>query len=211
MPSTPSQLLFLPGASGNTRLWQPVADVLTHPASRRHVGWPGFGPTPAQAEVREFGDLVALVSRAIDRPTALIAQSMGGVVAVLAALAKPGLVTHLVLTVTSGGIDMAHFGAQDWREAFADAYPTVPSWFADCRQDLTLRLAELDIPTLLLWGDADPISPVGVGRHLAALLPRAALHVLAGGDHDLACTFARDIAPLIDTHLATAARRPPGD
>jgi pimeloyl-ACP methyl ester carboxylesterase len=41
----------------------------------------------------------------IDEPTALIAQSMGGVIAARAALERPDMVTRLVLSVTSGGID----------------------------------------------------------------------------------------------------------
>lgn len=59
------------------------------------------------------------------------------------------------------------------------------------------------LPTLLLWGDADPISPVKVGQRLAALLPRAELHVCPGGGHDVGYAFAGAIAPLIDRHLSS--------
>ena len=103
----PSQLLFLPGASGSTAFWQPLAGLLTHPAERRIVGYPGFGDTPHDPAVDDFDSLVRHVLETIDRPTAVIAQSMGGVIAMRAALDKPALITHLVLTVTSGGLDMA--------------------------------------------------------------------------------------------------------
>ncbi|WP_307719055.1 alpha/beta fold hydrolase [Massilia glaciei] len=63
----------------------------------------------------------------------------------------------------------------------------------------------LSMPTLLLWGDADPISPVSVGRRLASLLPRADLHVIPGGDHGVCCTFANLVAPLIDRHLSSSS------
>ena len=66
-------------------------------------------------------------------------------------------------------------GAQDWRRDFASANPNVPRWFLDDRTDLTTRLGELQMPVLLLWGDADPISPIRVGQHLAELLPCAEL------------------------------------
>lgn len=197
----PSQLLFLPGASGNTALWQPVANLLAHPAEKRHVGWPGFGATPPDPAVNGIDDLVARVVEKIDRPTALVAQSMGGAIALKAALQKPGLVTHLVLSVTSGGLDVASLGAQDWRPAFTQANPSLPVWFSGYHEDLAARLPGIRVPTLLLWGDADPISPVAVGRRLASLLPRAELHVFPGGDHDLASSFAREVAPLIDRHL----------
>lgn len=126
---------------------------------------------------------------------------MGGVIAVRAALQRPGLITHLVLTVTSGGINVADLGAEDWRPAFLQANPSTPRWFIDLDSDLTSELGSIMAPTLLLWGDADPISPVAVGERLARLLPVATLHVLSGGTHDLAQTMASAIAPLIHEHL----------
>ncbi len=201
MPS-PSKLLFLPGASGSTRFWRPAADQLVHSAQKVHIGWPGLGSTPADPGVTCFADLVARVVAEIDQPTALVAQSMGGVIAVLAALERPELVTHLVLTATSGGVDMESLGAQDWRPVFAAENRVVPQWFIDYRADLSPRLAEVRVPTLLLWGDDDPISPVSVGQRLAELLPHAELHVFPGGDHRLAKILAAEVAPLIDRHLA---------
>jgi pimeloyl-ACP methyl ester carboxylesterase len=202
----PSKLIFLPGASGNTDFWRPVAGLLTHTGERAHVGWPGIGPTPPDRDVNGFEDLVARVVAEIDRPCALIAQSMGGAIAMHSALERRSLITHLVLTVTSGGIDVADLGAEDWRPAFIAENPTVPRWFIDFRSDLTDRLRSITVPTLLLWGDADPISPVRVGERLAQLLPNARLHVLAGGTHDLGNALAKKIAPLIDAHLGDAAR-----
>ena len=198
----PLQLLFLPGASGNTRFWRPVAERLRHPAQRHHLGWPGFGPTPPDPSVQGIDDLAACVAGRIDRPTALIAQSMGGLVALKAALARPELVTHLVLAATSGGLDVQALGAEDWRPMFVTAHSSVPDWFVRDRSDLSGALDSIGVPVLLLWGDADPISPTAVGRRLAELLPRARLALLAGGDHDAASTHAEAVAPMIDAHLA---------
>ena len=201
MITSPDQLLFLPGASGNTQFWHPVAQKLATRAQKFHVGWPGFGDTPSIPGVNSMDDLVVRVLDDIDQPTALVAQSMGGIVAVRVALERPELITHLTLTVTSGGVDMSALGAHDWRPDFAAANPTLPSWFLDDQTDLTLRLAELRMPVLLLWGDSDPISPVRVGQRLAQLLPRAELHVFPGADHDLGFTHAAEVARLIEGHL----------
>ncbi|CAN7696887.1 alpha/beta hydrolase [Acidovorax sp. LjRoot118] len=197
----PSQILFLPGVGSDPQFWQPVSSLLDHPATRRLMGWPGFGPVPADPGVRGMADLVARVVDAIDRPTALVAQSMGGIVAIQAALQRPDQVTHLVLAATSGGVDMSAHGAQDWRPAFTQAHPTVPRWFADSREDLTGAMADVAAPTLLLWGDADPISPLSVGQRLQALLPHSWLQVVPGGAHDLANRHAAQVAPLIAVHL----------
>ena len=133
----PSNLIFLPGAGGNPQFWQPVADLLTHPAQRKLLGWPGFGAVQADPKVRGMADLVSMVVDEIDQPTALIAQSMGGVIAIQAALRRPELVTHLVLTVTSGGVELSALQAEDWRPAFFAANPTLPRWLADYREDMS--------------------------------------------------------------------------
>ncbi len=93
--------------------WRPVSERI--PASADHVlvGWPGFVDTPSDPSVKCLADLVSIVDRHLDRPAALVAQSMGGVVAVLAALHGRANVHRLVLTATSGGIDMRPFRPYD--------------------------------------------------------------------------------------------------
>jgi poly(3-hydroxyoctanoate) depolymerase len=199
--NNPTQLLFLPGASGDSTFWQPLADQLEHPATRRFLAYPGFGAEPADPEVENFEDLVRKVVQLIDQPTALIAQSMGGVLALRAALAKPALVTHLVLSVTSGGLDTQALGASDWREDFVAKNPQLPDWFVTLREDLTGELAYISQPVMLLWGDEDPISPLAVGEKLLELLPNSELDVVNGGGHDLANAHARVLAPLVDEFL----------
>jgi pimeloyl-ACP methyl ester carboxylesterase len=198
----PSKLFFLPGALGRTEFWHPAAALLTCPASKVHVAWPGFGGAARDPDIRGVDDLASRLLADIEQPSALIAQSMGGVVAILAALRKPELITHLVLSVTSGGMDLSALDVQDWRPATRAAQPGLPDWFASYREDLAPRLSSLRIPTLLLWGDADPISPVQVGQRLAGLLPQSALYVLPGADHALGSTHAHLVAPLIDRHLS---------
>lgn len=197
----PSQILFLPGALGRTQLWEPVASLLACPAHKKHVGWPGFGSVPSNPLVDGIDDLVKMVIAKVDQPTALVAQSMGGAVAIRAALEKPELITHLVLAATSGGVDVASLGGKDWRPSFLDSHPQLPRWFYVYQEDLSAKISTVRIPTLLLWGDSDPISPVRVGERLASLLPYARLYIVETGDHDLAEIHAAEIAPLIDEFL----------
>jgi pimeloyl-ACP methyl ester carboxylesterase len=154
--------------------------------------------------VHGFDDLLRITLEAIDRPVAVVAQSMGGIIAVQATLAAPHRVRRLVLVATSGGVDVARFGAADWRAEYRHAYPDAARWIMDARVDLTDRIPSITTPTLLIWGDADPISPVAVGRHLATLLPNAQLVVIPGGGHALARDRADEVAPLIRRHLETA-------
>ena len=111
----PRKLIFLPGAGGDPAFWKPASDLITFPATRCLLGWPGHGHAPPDPRVSKLRDLAALVQQQVTEPCALLAQSMGGIVAVLAVLQRPDLITHLVLAATSGGIKMADLGAADWR------------------------------------------------------------------------------------------------
>ncbi len=206
MPA-PTKLIFLPGAAGSPHFWRPVSNLLKHPAARTFLGWPGFDAVSADPAMHGLEDLVDMVLKEMDQPCALIAQSMGGVLAVQAALRRPELLTHMVLAVTSGGVDMSALHAEDWRPSFRTANPSAPPWFVDYREDLSGRIGAIRAPTLLLWGDDDPLSPVAVGKYLQELLPHGSLQVLHGGKHDLVVKFAPEVARLIDEHLKEAGSK----
>jgi pimeloyl-ACP methyl ester carboxylesterase len=197
----PAKLVFLPGAGGDPAFWHPVGALLPNTWPKTYLGWPGLGDQPHDPGVRGLDDLVRRAADALDEPSAVIAQSMGGIVAVRLALALPERITHLVLVVTSGGVDVAGLGAADWRADYRRNFPNAASWILEARPDHTTDIARIAVPTLLIWGDRDAISPVAVGAHLASLLPRARLVVVPGGTHSLAVDHAVTVATLIRDHL----------
>lgn len=194
--------LFLPGAAGSADFWRPLGSRLD--ADPVYLAWPGLGEQPADPSVTSLDDLVRVVeAQAGEAPVDLLAQSMGGVVALKVALRGRVRVRRMVLSVTSGGIDAAARAAalNDWRAKYRIRFPRAATWIADDHIDLTESLHEVTCPTLLLFGDADPIAPPFVGERLASLLPHGRLHVVAGGDHDLALTHVDEILPIIASHL----------
>lgn len=196
------RLLFLPGAGADPAFWRPLGELLPAAWGKRYFGWPGLGDQPPNPAVNSIADLVALVEAELwPGPVDLIAQSMGGVVALSVALRNPGKVRRLVLTATSGGVDVADLTRFDWRANYRREYPNAASWITEERIDLTAGIPTIACPILLLWGDSDPISPVAVGERLRALSRDARLHVVAGGEHDLAVTHADELAPLVAAHL----------
>ena len=200
--TAPRRVLFLPGASGDGRFWQPVAERLPVAWRKTFFDWPGLGRIPPRPDLGGLADLARLVlDGAGAGPVDLVAQSMGGVVAMMVALARPERVRRIVLTATSAGIDITPFAPEDWRPEYAQEYPDAAPWILTERPDLSARLPTMTAPTLLVWSDADPISPLGVGRRLAQILPRAELVVIPGVDH----MFARDhpdlVAPHMERHL----------
>ncbi len=191
--------LFLPGAGGSASFWKPAA--VAAGLDGTFLAWPGLGAEPPRRDINDIDDLVALAAREITEPVNIVAQSMGGVIAIRLALAMPGLVERLVLAATSGGVPIADLGGEDWRPDYFVDFPQAATWIADPVDDLSDRIPAIAAPTLLLWGDADPISPVAVGARLSALLPDARLHVFPGADHDLAQTRAAAVGAEIKRPL----------
>ena len=197
-----TRILFLPGSGASPDFWKPVGSLLPADWPKEYFGWPGLGRQPHDPAVNGLDDLIAMVVAKMDAPVDLVAQSMGGVIAARIALAHPQLVHRLVLTVTSGGVDMAAFGASDWRADYRKSFPNAAEWIYAPRTAAPLPVERITAPTLLIWGDSDPISPVAVGKHLEKSLPDARLHVVPGGNHDLAQTHAAQVAALVAGHLS---------
>lgn len=191
--------LFLPGAAGSASFWKPAARSAG--LDGVFLNWPGLGDEPADPRVNSIDDLVAMVLDHMAEPVNIVAQSMGGAVAIMAALAQPAKVNRLVLAVTSGGIPVVDLGGSEWRANYRRRFPHAGRWIAAPVPDLSSQISSITAPTLLLWGDDDPISPVAVGKRLENLLPNASLHVIPGADHDLAQTHADSVGDLIRQHL----------
>jgi poly(3-hydroxyoctanoate) depolymerase len=196
-------IAFLPGAGGKASFWAPVAERLADLGPALLLGWPGFGDAPPDPEVRSLADLAAwTLERLPPGASDLVAQSMGGVVAVLLALDHPERVRRLVLCATSGGVDAAALGQADWRPEYRTELPAAPDWFVVDRTDLTPRLPRLAAPTLVLHGDADPICPARLARFLAGRIPGARLARVAGGEHMMGRDRPEEVAALVRGHLA---------
>ncbi len=197
------RLLFLPGAGADPLFWQPLGNLLPAEWQKHYFGWPGIGHQPPKPGIDSFADIVKMAEDNLgDDPVDLLAQSMGGAVALRVALNYPRKIRRLVLAVTAGGIDISALGAADWRPEYRREYPEASSWIMETRPHYDNELHKVHHPTLLLWGESDPISPVAVGQRLSQLLPNASLHVIPGGDHSFVHDRPAEILPLIKNHLA---------
>jgi pimeloyl-ACP methyl ester carboxylesterase len=196
-------LVYLPGAGGLASFWSPVAELLRPRSEPLIVAYPGFGTTPANPAIRTVSDLLELILGRLPTSFDLVAQSMGGALALRLALEHPTRVRRLVLVATTGGMDVRRLGAAEWRtSAWVAQRPQMPRWFVDDQTDLGDRLPALRVPTLVIIGDADPLAPLGVGEYLRDQIPGAALAIVEGGTHGMAEELPQRIAALIDRHLA---------
>jgi pimeloyl-ACP methyl ester carboxylesterase len=182
--------------------WRPVAQLLRPRREPLLVEYPGFGETPPDASIRSLPDLLGLLLPQLPDCFDLVAQSMGGALALRLALEHPARVRRLVLVATTGGIDVRRLGAAEWRTSdWVAQRPEMPRWFVEDQTDLGDRLPGLEAPTLVLIGDADPLAPLGVGEYLRDQIPGASLEIVAGGTHGMAEELPGRIAALIARHL----------
>jgi pimeloyl-ACP methyl ester carboxylesterase len=206
---TSTPMLFFPGASGRKDFWAPVAERLADLGPAELLGYPGFGGVPPEPGIGSLGELFDfLLGRLPPGPCHVVAQSMGGVLAARLAIEHPGRVGRLVLVATSGGVDVAKLGGAEWRQEYRASLPDVPRWFEEDRTNLTAELGRIRAPTLVVSGDADPVSPVAVGELLAAHIPGARRVVVPGGTHMLAVERADEVSEVLRAFLVEVASLP---
>jgi|HubBroStandDraft_1064217.scaffolds.fasta_scaffold45132_2 pimeloyl-ACP methyl ester carboxylesterase len=197
----PLPIVYLPGGGGRSLFWRPVADRLWRRGAPIVFGYPGFGDAPVDPSLRSLADLYDALLAVFPARFHLVAQSMGNVLALRAAIEHPERVASLVLCAVSGGVDVRGLGGADWRDSLAAEQPSAPPWFIDDRSDFTDHLPSIRAAALVLSGDADPLSPPRVGEFLRDRLPSADLRVVVGGAHAMAHEEPDRIAALIDPFL----------
>ena len=85
----------------------------------------------------------------------------------------------------------------------ADTAPTVRGYYSQlasaCWWSSLWWLHTLDVPALVLHGEADPLVPLRNARMLARRLPDARLEIIAGGGHMILFDQSADVAPSLIT------------
>jgi len=74
----------------------------------------------------------------------------------------------------------------DYKRSYAGRASEVVYWFKDFRsraKELSVRVKEIDVPTLVFWGELDVLFHHSNGEHLHAALPQSKLHILPEAGH----------------------------
>jgi pimeloyl-ACP methyl ester carboxylesterase len=160
-------------------------------------------------------DAVGLLAHlGIDRAT-VIGCSMGGRIALSLVLHHPELVERLVLAATSSRLPPERFPSRRWlvMEVLAriplpksvDAQPHY-AWehqrLASRTFDVTARLGEIEVPTLVIHGSDDHMVPFSYGLEMAERIPNARLVELSGGHRALFGEHADRLAAEVDRFMA---------
>ncbi len=160
-------------------------------------------------------DAVGLLAHlGVDRIT-VIGCSMGGRIALSLTLDHPELVERLVLAATSPRLPPERFPSRRWLvmnvlsriplPKSVDAQPHY-AWEHQRRAsrsfDVTARLGEIEVPTLVIHGSDDHMVPFSYGLEMAERIPNARLVEFSGGHRALFSEHAGRLAEEVDRFMA---------
>lgn len=204
-------LLLIHGLAGSGRWWAKNVDALSKQFRVYVIDLIGFGSSRIRSYgnrfvLNEAADiLLAFMDRqAIDRAS-LMGHSMGGHIAATLTARAPKRVDHLIL-VDAAALPIQR-GAARSLLGLAVALPRFPfplrflpvllldSWRAGLPtiwraarellvSDIRAEVAQIHVPTLVVWGTRDLIVPPALGRQLADSVPGAELLMVEGAGHN---------------------------
>lgn len=229
--ASPPNIVLLHGAGMSHRSFLRLHPLLARSASVHSIDLPGFAGLPAprrNVPVAAMSDALAeVLGRVLAGPAVLVGHSMGVQWAVETASRHPDLVSGLALigpvvddhhrTLGAQALALSRDGLLEPPRVNArvtlDYFRTGPRWFfAQVRHMLAYpieeRVAQLNVPTLLVRGGRDPIAGDAWVERLAARTARGSVLVVPGKGHHVERTAAEPVARGI---LAMTASRDPGE
>jgi pimeloyl-ACP methyl ester carboxylesterase len=193
------------GLAGSWRWWQPVIAQLASSLRVYLVDLPGFGSARSQTFV--LGDAPSYVRAFIaqvglERPN-LVGYSLGGAVCARVAALWPQTVDRLVLAAPAGLLERrhpAHYAlplaaalrharpgflrvvlADSLRAGVLTLYHAATQLLGE--DALRDELTSISAPTLLIWGEKDPLVPLRLAKEYERAIPGAELVVFPGVGH----------------------------
>ena len=166
--------------------------------------------------------------------TVIVGHSMGGAIAQLLALDFPEYINGVVLVGSGARLCVATSILEGIRDNFEEAVGLITrlAWssgtdpalielgqralletgpdvlrgdFVACdRFDVMHRLGEIEVPTLIMGGKADQLTPVKYAHFLAEHIPNSRCAIIEGGGHMVMLEYPRDVAKEINGFLENA-------
>ena len=205
------KLYLIHGAGGSKHVWQYQTAFFPGAVAISLPGHPeGEGHRTIDAYAAWLHDL--LLQRGEQQPV-LVGHSMGGAISLLYALLYPQEVRALVLVSTGARLRVSPYLFETIGSDYEQAIRLMVDWafapgvkprlreksaemlrqvspavthgdFEACNNfDVMQRVHEIQVPTLVICGTADRLTPVKYSEYLAAGIRRARLHLIEGAGH----------------------------
>ena len=208
-------LVFIHGTGGSHQLWLYQVRGLPQVTSYA-LDLPGHGDSTGRGRdsIAAYADwLIAFLDAAGSEQAALVGHSMGGAIALDAALRYPERVAGLCLVATGARLRVAPAILDGLRHDRAATIRLIAEWcyspqvppemlrlgeqqmaamspdvlyndFAACNAfDVTDRLSEIVTPAAVVCGTDDRMTPPKYATYLRDKIPGAALHLIEGAGH----------------------------
>ena len=220
-------LLLIHGAAGTHRIWDQVVNELP---GARAVDLPGHSAGTPLERIEDYADWLLAQTSA---PSVLVGYAMGGSIAMEAALRAPGRVAALVLVNSGARIRVLQELFQRleadfptgvnyiWENAagrgadghvitaMVDASLTldqrvvVADFKVVNRWDALSRVANIDVPTLVVAGSDDLFTPPRYSEFLAGHIPNATLRIIEGAGHIVPMEAAQELCEEVRSFLTS--------
>jgi pimeloyl-ACP methyl ester carboxylesterase len=212
------------GLAGSWRWWDPVAAPLAERLRLYAVDLPGFGSSAGRRFV--LGDAPSYVRALLEEigleRAHLVGHSLGGAVCARVAALWPERVDRLVLAAPAGLLERRHAAqyalplaaavrhlrpeflrvvvGDSLRAGAVTLYRAATQLLGD--DALRAELARIEAPTLLVWGERDPLVPVALAREYERAIPETRLVVLGDTGHVAMAERPREFADAVCDWLA---------
>ncbi len=188
--------MLIHGYGNSGHIWQRTLPYLAQHHEVFIVDLPGYGHSKTNGawHLREMAPLLAQwLDKLQLSPAALMGHSMGGAIAIHLAAHVPEQFNRLILVNAAGIPLQTHLpglAARSLQSFFQIGNGTLPLplvrdmlqpriyllWQTAQemkRSDFRAELAQITIPTLIIWGERDVMLPIALGRALNDALPHA--------------------------------------
>lgn len=203
---TPVALIH--GLSGSSRWWSKNVDALAERHLVAAIDLTGFGKSRRFLGLPEvlpaFSEVTSLLARWLEtfgEPVHLVGHSMGGQIAIRLAAERPDLIRSLMLVNAAGmpfRLDLRphlktlpkppYGGPQIAWVLLPDFLRAGPTSVAVASTrvvlgDMRARMRAIRLPTLLVWGENDPLVPLHYGQEMQRLIEGSRLEVIPRAAH----------------------------
>ena len=209
-------IVLLHGMGATSATWDACMSLLEDRYTVVALDLLGHGRSPVPEDPAAYSRDAALVDvdevlATCEGPAVLVGHSLGGYLALAHAATRPGVARGVVVLNTGPGYrDPAK--REEWNARSrrnAHRFGVAPQAAElNLQHDAVVmeRLAEMDVPTLVLAGGADRPEYAGAGEYLARKMPRCRFVSLPGGGHAMhEGTHAAEVARLVDEHVRSLA------